>query len=392
MIAKMALIALIHFFSYSSAARSSSLCMEFYTSSVDYLDILTPPNDGVGIKAEKIRLSKISGRGLIDVNRVITWNLLPQQEVADIPGDPRWGLTVLGNQANLFGFFAEKKPGFTKMTIPTLEHGNWAIDHFNQKLEPNKASDQSLPLRLIATKGIESDRIFLKYFVDGFIPVGTGVGRTYLHDINFHFLASIILKPEIIRSMQRRIQLILNFESFYRQLHPEDKLMSHYLEKIIMVTAARLDLLGNVVRVAKTVEEKDPEAGSFAKSLLETINTDNDQKFIKEIFYFSTKMITSFDEYAFIENGFISTEKLVKIKNDFKYHNETDLHGIFVRSLSPVHNYLFTNVTDVFKQYESTHPVSQHDYVLKSALKDLRNIMENPVETWSVQNLLRNLK
>ncbi len=237
---------------------------------------------GSGVESIGHTMSKESSHPLIWLKKVIGWGVSWQG--ADPSGSSLTGSVVLGVLAEKFGFINQvQKDHSVIVSVPTPEHANWAIEDFNTMLKEMGKPDAAIMLRLVRVTGIQSTREFLVNFLDNKIPVATDVSRTFLHDMNYHYLAAILYRPHFVKSWQRRTKIMMDLVKEAEALYANEPIAMKNLEIVLEKIAGRIDRTGNVSHMMAKAKAGDPDSLAMVPLLVKDLKSDSDREFVQDV-------------------------------------------------------------------------------------------------------------
>ena len=302
-------------------------------------------------------------------------------EKPDIAGNYFWPKYLLKSKAQTFGFVytqfanttlhsAEAKPSLGYTTFPTVEYANWAIESFNKESNNTK---NWIPLKLRATTGIVTPLHYLNYLSDGVIPVAIDLGRTFAHDINYHYLSLIVLKPEINLSIQNRAKLGINFFKSAQLNHPKKRFVDYLALKLISIVSAYIDQTGNFIPFLSGLKaDVIPTSDQifYSKVIIKAIQSENDQVFFKTSAALVSLNVSKWSDFYWKKN-LLSKAEIDAVEKNFPYDHTNQLY--------PVQVYAKAVLENLIDQYFANSPN------VKLQLPDVKNAME---EVLKVLNLV----
>ena len=326
-------------FALASAMNCSDLFTEKKSEKYHELVKLIDPKKTLGLGIKAIGLYKT------DSNPYPLIKLQIQIESADwdkpdVAGNYFWPQNLLKSKAANFGFVygqlanptlqaAENKSSLGYTTFPTVEYANSAIELFNQK---NPHSKNWIPFKLQSASGIVTPARYLKYLEDGLIPVAMDSGRTFIHDMNYHYLSLIVLKPAISVSNQNRAKLGLNFLEFVQETYPKERFERYLGMKLISVITAHIDQTGNFIPfIASLKADETPHSDQmfFAKILIKAIRSGSDQDFFKELAVVVPLVVPKWSGF-YSKNNLLSRSEIDSIQEDFPFDHTNNLGSMQV--------------------------------------------------------------
>lgn len=189
-----------------------------------------------------------------------SWN--PTWSSHDLAGDVRWGQKLLDSRAMVYGFMMRHEGKAEQYSVPDVDHQNWSLDKY----------DSENPFRIVKTNGGKTAREVLEGFAKGQIFADVTRSRAYLHHVNYHFISLLLLKHEVLQSMQRRAQLILKFGAFTAERASKkgekDDLVA--LDMFYEEAASRLDLIANIVPLLGAIQDGKIEEARRIAGLVRT--------------------------------------------------------------------------------------------------------------------------
>lgn len=128
-------------------------------------------------------------------------------------GDVTWNHRTLGAQAGSFFGFHVISPW--KVTVPDLAEVNGAIEAYNALL-PIDSSDRILA-RFYEEPNLHApiEKYLTRFAQNLELPLASE-HLYFFHDLNFHFLGTILIPHEILKSAQKQTQALLHFAAYLR--------------------------------------------------------------------------------------------------------------------------------------------------------------------------------
>ncbi len=244
------------------------------------LPVTITPGMGVGVREVDRTRSRWSDAPLIWLEKVSDWSA--GWDTPDISADSQWGVGLLGPRAAAFGFEGSRHGEQVRLSMPSPAHANWAIDRFNARTVAAQP-ERAIPLKLTPVAGIQSAAEFLEGYTQGIIPVALDAPRTYLHDINYHLIAAVAMRPEAIQSWQRRTRLVLDFVADATAKRPDDPMVRECLPKVLEIMSSRVDQTGNWVGLMAAARTGDDTAPVFAQQLRDQLASADDATFVRSL-------------------------------------------------------------------------------------------------------------
>ena len=309
------LLTLVAHFTALSPAYSAGSCHHLFDKEPESASVHISSGMGSGVREINQTRSVESGASLIWLQKVSDWTAA--WDTADISGDSRWGYRFLGAKASMFGFQRRVVSHEEHYSVPTIAHGNWAIEHFNIS-----HPDNAIPLRLKSVTQLSSTKDFLSDFTDGLIPVGTSIARTYLHDMNYHYIVAILVRPKLIESWKRRAKLVLDVVDAVSDQFQTSPVIIQNLPHILAQMAARVDQTGNLIPLLQHASNHDTDAKIFAQLLAKQITSGSDRDFITEIVDAAAQYMPTLYYYSF--RGEITKDENMKIRKSYEYTNNPE--------------------------------------------------------------------